>query len=212
MHFDEEMGFQFLGPRSTVLSPSDPRPPTIGDTITHFNSLGYYPSNQVLATLRTIYNAKSLVLDAIEHRFGKRTLSTLTSANRPFHTLEHVETLWLKHFIMYLCQHADKPSLIWLHDGVWLSPLPSPDCLLAANRAASSHLGLEAPLVLKTTVLTHMAQSAQADLLAGSLPPSGDPLPVLYAPRPSVMIRMMARASRSGSRSQAAPDLIILDP
>ena len=29
MHFDEEMGFQFLGPRSTVLSPSDPRPPTV---------------------------------------------------------------------------------------------------------------------------------------------------------------------------------------
>ena len=197
---------------------------TLGDTITHFNSLGYYPSNQVLATLRTIYNAKPSVLDAIEHRFGKRTLSTLTSANRPFHTLEHVETLWLKHFIMYLCQHADISSLIWLHDGVWLSPLPSPDCLLAANRAASSHLGLEAPLVLKTTTLTHMAQSAQADLLAGRPPPSGDPPPVLYAPRPSVMpilsepraqsafIRMMARASRSGSRSQAAPDLIILDP
>ena len=53
---------------------------TLGDTITHFNSLGYYPSNQVLATLRTIYNAKPSVLDAIEHRFGKRTLSTLTSA------------------------------------------------------------------------------------------------------------------------------------
>ena len=197
---------------------------TLGDTITHFNSLGYYPSNQVLATLRTIYNAKPSVLDAIEHRFGKRTLSTLNSANRPFHTLEHVETLWLKHFIIYLCQHADISSLIWLHDGVWLSPLPSPDCLLAANRAASSHLGLEAPLVLKTTTLTHMAQSAQADLLAGRPPPSGDPPPVLYAPRPSVMpilsepraqaafIRMMARASRSSSRSQAAPDLIILDP
>ena len=29
MHFDEEMGFQFLCPRSTVLSPSDPRPPTV---------------------------------------------------------------------------------------------------------------------------------------------------------------------------------------
>ena len=29
MHFDDEMGFQFLGPRSTVLSPSDPRPPTV---------------------------------------------------------------------------------------------------------------------------------------------------------------------------------------
>ena len=33
MHFDEEMGFQFLGPRSTVLLPSDPRPPTVRDTI-----------------------------------------------------------------------------------------------------------------------------------------------------------------------------------
>ena len=27
MHFDEEMGFQYLGPGITVLSPSDPRPP-----------------------------------------------------------------------------------------------------------------------------------------------------------------------------------------
>ena len=161
---------------------------TLGDTITHFNSLGYYPSNQVLATLRTIYNAKPSVLDAIEHRFGKRTLSTLTSANRPFHTLEHVETLWLKHFIMYLCQHADISSLIWLHDGVWLSPLPSPACLLAANRAASSHLGLEAA-------------------------PRPSVMPILSEPRAqAAFIRMMARASRSGSRSQAAPDLIILDP
>ena len=54
--------------------------------------------------------------------------------------------------------------------------------------------------------------------------PSGDPPPVVYGSCPSVMpilsepraqaafIRMMARASRSGSRSQAAPDLIILDP
>ena len=33
MHFDEEMGFQFLGPGSTVLSPSDPRPRTVRDTI-----------------------------------------------------------------------------------------------------------------------------------------------------------------------------------
>ena len=29
MHFDEEMGFQYLGPGITVLSPSDPRPPTV---------------------------------------------------------------------------------------------------------------------------------------------------------------------------------------
>ena len=29
MHFDDEMGFQYLGPGITVLSPSDPRPPTV---------------------------------------------------------------------------------------------------------------------------------------------------------------------------------------
>ena len=29
MHFDEEMGFQYLGPGITVLSPSDPRAPTV---------------------------------------------------------------------------------------------------------------------------------------------------------------------------------------
>ena len=144
---------------------------TLGDTITHFNSLGYYPSFQILAALRAIYHAKPHVLASIEHRFGKRTLSTLTSANRPFHVLEHVETLWLKHFATYLCQHADVASLIWLHDGVWLSPLPPPACLLAANRAASSQLGLEAPLILKTTKLAQAAQSAEAELLAGRPPP-----------------------------------------
>ena len=87
---------------------------TLGDTITHFNSLGYYPSSQILAALRAIYHAKTRVLAAIENRFGKRTLSTLTSANRPFHVLEHVETLWLKHFATYLCQH---PSCLSTYDG-----------------------------------------------------------------------------------------------
>ena len=194
---------------------------TLGDTVTHFNSLGYYPSFQILAALRAIYNAKPRVLDAIEHRFGKRTLNTLTSANRPFHILEHVETLRLKHFATYLCQHSDVASLIWLHDGVWISPLPSPTILLAANRAASSHLGLEAPLVLKTTALAQAAQSAQAK---PNCRPAPDPPPVLHAPRPSVMpvlsepraqaafLRMMARAARSGSHSHDSADIIILDP
>ena len=30
MHFDEEMGFKFLGPGSTVFSPTNKRPPTVG--------------------------------------------------------------------------------------------------------------------------------------------------------------------------------------
>ena len=59
MHFDEEMGFQFLGPRSTVLSPSDLRPPTVRDTIIvlaggrhcciGLGGVGFAPSNEDLA-------------------------------------------------------------------------------------------------------------------------------------------------------------------
>ena len=59
MHFDEQMGFQFLGPRSTVLSPSDPRPPTVRDTIVvlaggrhcciGLGGVGFAPSNEDLA-------------------------------------------------------------------------------------------------------------------------------------------------------------------
>ena len=58
MHFDEEMGFQYLGPGITVLSPSDPRPPTVRfDSIVvlaggrrrciGLGGVGFAPSNEV---------------------------------------------------------------------------------------------------------------------------------------------------------------------
>ena len=60
MHFDEEMGFQFLGPEITVLSPSEPRPPTVRfDSIVFLagghrrciglGGVGFAPSNEDLA-------------------------------------------------------------------------------------------------------------------------------------------------------------------
>ena len=59
MHFDEEMGFQHLGPGITVLSPSDPRPPTVRfDSIVvlaggrrrciGLGGVGFAPSNEDL--------------------------------------------------------------------------------------------------------------------------------------------------------------------
>ena len=59
MHFDEEMGFQYLGPGITVLSPSDPRPPTVRfDSIVvlaggrrrciGLGGVGFAPSNEDL--------------------------------------------------------------------------------------------------------------------------------------------------------------------
>ena len=60
MHFDEKMGFQFLGPGITVLSSSDPRPPTVRlDSIVvlaggrrrciGLGGVGFAPSNEDLA-------------------------------------------------------------------------------------------------------------------------------------------------------------------
>ena len=60
MHFDEEMGFQYLGPGITVLSPSDPRAPTVrfGSIVVlagrrcrciGVGGVGFAPSNKDLA-------------------------------------------------------------------------------------------------------------------------------------------------------------------
>ena len=193
---------------------------TLGDTIAHYNALGYYPSPSVLEALRSIQRAKPLVLDAIEQQFGKRTLDSLTLTNRPFHVLEHVETIWLKHFVTFICQHDNIDSLIWLHDGVWLSPHPSPTLLIAANLHASRSLGLDTPLLLKSTPLLSYAIAAETDLLAGRPPPSFDPKPVLRLGRPSLssplsepvaqaaFLRMMARTART----PFPPEVIAIDP
>ena len=76
MHFDEEMGFQYLGPGITVLSPSDPRPPTV-----RFDSIvvlaggrrrciglggvgfaGFAPSNEDLAFRAGVFQLMNLFL------------------------------------------------------------------------------------------------------------------------------------------------------
>ncbi|MCV6624344.1 MAG: hypothetical protein OIF51_21600, partial [Cellvibrionaceae bacterium] len=193
---------------------------TLGDTIAHYNALGYYPSPSVLEALRSIQRAKPLVLDAMEQQFGKRTLDSLTLTNRSFHVLEHVETIWLKHFVTFICQHDNIDSLIWLHDGVWLSPHPSPTLLIAANLHASRALGLDTPLLLKSTPLLSSAIAAETALLAGRPPPSFDPKPVLRLGRPSLssplsepvaqaaFIRMMARTART----PFPPEVIAIDP
>ena len=72
MHFDEEMGFQFLCPRSTVLSPPDPSPPTVRDTIVvlaggrhcciGLGGVGFVPSNEDLAFRDSVCHLMNLFL------------------------------------------------------------------------------------------------------------------------------------------------------
>ena len=79
---------------------------TLEATVNAYQQFGYYPSPQVLQTLRDISRAKNPVFDRLEQLFGPRTLNSLTPNNRPFHTLEHPETLWLRSFTEYICAHT----------------------------------------------------------------------------------------------------------
>lgn len=84
----------------------------------------------------------------MEAYFGLRNLPALTPSNRPFHLLEHPETKALCSYILSF-HHVD--SLIWLHDGIWISPPPANELIHAANLHATARIGLgESPLLLRT--------------------------------------------------------------
>ena len=99
---------------------------TLEETVNAYHQFGYYPSPQVLHILKDSNRAKKPVFDRLDQLFGSRTLNSLTTINRPFHILEHPETLWLRSFTEYICAHEVIASIIWLHDGIWISPLPLP--------------------------------------------------------------------------------------
>ena len=95
---------------------------TLDTILLHYRNLGYWPSTPIFTILQTIVRTKPRLFQALDDRFGARRPSNPTHANYGFHTLEHPETLWLKKFTSYLCEHHPIVSLIWLHDGIWLSP------------------------------------------------------------------------------------------
>ena len=188
---------------------------TLEATVNAYHQFGYYPSPQVLQTLRDINQAKNPVLDRLEQLFGPRTLNSLTPNNRPFHTLEHPETLWLRSFTEYICAHTSIDSIIWLHDGIWVSPLPSPTLLAAANIHASSRIGVS-PLSYTVTPLHGPYQNIAAEYLhSGSLPPD-DPPTTVRPPAPALTPILREPTARDAfmrmmARSAPPSDVIVID-
>ena len=133
-------------------------------------------SQPVSAAMRSISRTKSPLSEVLDSRLGPRTLPSLTLANRPFHTLEHPETLCLKSFVSYISHHFAIDSLIWLHDGIWIAPLPGAAILQAANRHASEIIGLLDPLELRITACSKEYEESFSTLLRGV------PLPILPSP------------------------------
>ena len=158
---------------------------SLESTLLYYRGKGYWPSHQVRALLHQISQTKPRLLSALNQSLGPRTLSSLTSANLFFHTMEHPETLWLKSFTSYILSHHSTSSLIWLHDGIWLAPPPPSSLIVAANQHATSALNLgDRPLLIKTRPCTSLYQHAwQLFQLPGLLPQTLLPLHPYRLPR-----------------------------
>ena len=172
--------------------------------------------------LHQISQTKPRLLAALNSSLGPRTLSSITSANLFFHTMEHPETLWLKSFTAYILSHHSTASLIWLHDGIWLAPPPPPPLVIAANLHATSalHLG-DCPLIIKTRPCTDLYQRAwELFQLPGPPPPDPPPLqsippPALHPPLSEVEARrgfqrMMRNTSTTRAPRPIAPSEVIV--
>ena len=112
----------------------------------------------------------------------------------------------MKFFVSHLLQHFVPDSLIWLHDGIWISPLPPHDLIVTANRLATAQSRFsEDPLLLSCTSLKPSYQDVLSRTLSGMPPPPLDPLVLFRPPRQLLVpplaetdakrafVRMMAR-------------------
>ena len=125
---------------------------SLGETLDYLASLGYYPSFEVLNMLRTVQQVKPRLLPRLEHSYTSRNIPSSSNRNRCYFLLEHLESSWMKQFVSHLLRDFTHASLIWIHDGLWISPPPSQTLIGTANRLATSFLGLSSsPLHLKNS-------------------------------------------------------------
>ena len=76
-----------------------------------------------------------------ESKGFQRTIPDNTR-NRNFRTFEHVESVVMGSFLDYLQQRVVFTSIVWLHDGVWVSPPPPLDIVAEALAQAFAGAGL----------------------------------------------------------------------
>lgn len=84
----------------------------------------------------------------------------------------------------HLLQHFVPTSLIWLHDGIWISPAPARHIIDTANRLATSQSQIsDAPLHLSCTPLATLGREVLQRTLHGAPPPPSDPYIFFRPPR-----------------------------
>ena len=93
--------------------------------------------------LLSVGHAASAVAVTLAGRPGyERDPAVLTDRNAHFRVLEQLEVSVMVPFLDRLRELMAPRSLIWLHDGVWISPVPSTDALEASLTAAYRAAGL----------------------------------------------------------------------
>lgn len=123
----------------------------------------------------------------------------------------------MKCFVSHLLQHFVPDSLIWLHDGIWVSPFPSHDLIDTANRLATAQSRFSTdPLLLSCTSLSPSYQTVFFRTLGGTPPLPLDPFVLFRPPRQLLVspltetdakrafVRMMARQATNPRTSVAS--------
>ena len=126
------------------------------------------------------------------------TLASLRSGpfrlnEQAFRALECIEFSVMYRFVELLTQHTSIASLIWLHDGIWISPAPDRALLAMVENAVSVEHSMEADLPLfRLTKLDGLR-----DAVVQSLPRSRTRLPSLSSWTVVLPTRVEAHVARS---------------
>ena len=149
---------------------------------------------QVLAPMRWIF-------DLLQLQSGSVVAVTLDSLRRghfglkekAFRALECIEFGIMYRFVELLTQHSTISSLIWLHDGVWMSPLPCRSLLDKIDSVVCREHSLSPnPPLFRVTELRTVRESVVA-----ALPRRRNRLPTMSAWTAVLPVRIDAQVSRT---------------
>ena len=98
--------------------------------------------NILKACCSPAHQIKPDLLDRLEQTYTPRSIPSSSHRNRCYFILEHLEASWMKQFVSHLLRDFSPVSLIWIHDGLWISTAPSQTQVDTANRLATSSLHL----------------------------------------------------------------------
>ena len=148
----------------------------------------------VLAPLRWVFDLLQLQAGAVV----ATTLASLRKgpfrlSEQAFRALECVEFGIMFRFVELLTQHSSIASLVWLHDGIWISPAPDRALLTLIDKT----VGLEHSLEMDFPLFRLTRLDSVRDAVVQSLPRARTRLPCLSSWTVVLPQRVEAHVARS---------------